>query len=548
MKRLFYFIAVAGAVLVSCVKEDSEDGNGKKPADDYGHEFTAIIKEEFKTRTSIDGMKLNWGEGDAIELYTENGTYPYEMVEAGHFKSEVTPDGKVLYAAYPAENAVYSAAGLTMTLPSEREYDETGITAVPLFAEISKDAAEISSIEFGIPVGMFQINYSGVPEGYSALVCTSTGCRISGTFRIEDGTLSATSVSDQNITTVKFDALTSEKDMSFYIPAPVGTYASIDFKLTGEGKADLPVAGLSDYSVEKGIIYQLTARQDLNISWGNIDGGDLVFTYGEGGSRDYPVISNTDWTVSSDNPDITAVKKDEQTVTVTVPAGNGIGGRSATITIGSADPLVIVAPASLTVTQENNPEFTVEFGEVVYNPDGSVTFNTYPEGDGKQEVKKSYIVSSEKKKFGTYTFEFDEIDLSSGFFHMENWMAANSYIYLQLGQYNRVYYNDGSNPIEEDRVTAQSYYFNKFTYDDLRTMKTVQMKLIPASKEGSSEYDDMKILVIIDGETILEKNVGANPWKDEERSGLTVHFGINNHEDVLASSIRLKSYSYSEEY
>lgn len=546
-KNIFYVLAVVSLAATACGKENPEPDGGQAGGEAVPHTFKAAIAEKFSTRTSLDGMTVSWSEGDKIELYTASGTYEYTLQDSeGTFRSETTPEGEVLHAAYPAENAIWSAAGLTVTLPSEIAY---GTSVIPLYAEVGKLASEISSIDMGIPVGLINLNCTDVPPGYNRLTVTSVGSRLSGTFLMENGVLHTLGTDTENVTAVTFGTLTSGQDMSFYIPAPVGTYSSVTFKLTGENVEDMMVAGLADQTIEKGIVYSLTTRSDLTIEFGDIPETDLTFPY-TGGSRDYPVRSNTDWTVVSGNPEITAVKKDAGTVTVTVPAGKYVGGLSADITISSSDPEIIVAPDVITVGQEPNPALSVVDGsDVRYNADGSATLSIYPEADGAAQVSKSYFAAVDKTKYGTYTFDFAGLDMSCGIFSMECWFTSGN-IQLQMGFYNRIYFSDSISG-----VAAQSYNFDPVSYADMNQSKQIVVKMFPSTNPelGPETDNDMTFRFYIDGSLYREQSLGCNVWSLDEaqRGGTNVNFGIKGFpadETLVKSSITIRSYTYSSEY
>lgn len=539
MKNLYILPLIAGLALMSCTEQTPETPDNQEGTEPAEHTIIASVADEFSTKTVLDGMKLMWAEGDKIELYTAEETYEYTLQEGENsFKSPLTPVGEVLYAAYPAENAIYSVAGLTMTLPSTIEYGEDRFIC-PLYAEIGKDADEIENVKMHIPVGMINVNYQGVPDGYSALVATSTGGRISGAFSIVDGTISTIPTSGENVTSVTFGTLATPQDMSFYIPVPVGQYASITFKLTGEGKEDLMVADMSEQTIEKGIVYSLTTDKNLILKWGEIDASGLVFPYA-GESRDYPVVSNAEWTVTSSNPAIQAVKKDDQTVTVTVPAGQYIGGMSSEIKISSADPSVVIAPAVINIIQESNPAVSVVDGsDIAYTPEGYAVLSINPEADGVAQVSKSYFAAVDKTKYGTHTFEFENINLATGFFGAEWWFSGGN-MQAQIGYTNRVYYQDSA---AGDGGT--SHYFS-LDYATLNAVKQIVIKVFPTENGG-----DTAMQIWFDGTMFTEQFMGTEVWADPERGGTSLNFGLNSRpadQPIVESSLTLKSYTYSSEY
>ncbi len=546
MKRYFYSLLIVLVAAVSCTKEGQNDseGNGKP----VPHTVTVEIADVFKTKDGMEEiMPVLSKERGGLELYTEAVTYAYSCVDEFSmvFKSDIAPDGQILYAAYPAESATYSAAGLTVSLPSEIIWEENGTFESPLYASVGKTASEVDKISLTVPVGLIKVTYAGVPAGYDALVVTSMGSRLSGTFKVEDGALVSGKISSPNVTSIRFDAIATEKDMTFYLPVPTGIFESITFKLTGTGVDERLVAEMKGQVIEKGVIYPLVTQKELSLEFGEIAPESLVFPYC-GESRDYPVIANAEWAVTSGNPEIIAVKKDDNTVSVTVPEGKYLGGISSEIKISSANPSIIIAPAVINVTQENNPSLTTPVGDIMYSADGSAKFSIYPKEGDKAEVKKSNITVNGKTKFGTYTFEFAEFNLASGFFHMENWFGGGCNIQLQFGQYNRVYYQDKNN---ETYKNGTSFSFAGSMPGDLTAVRRIVLKIFPCALEQGEVDGDTNIQVIVDDVQILNQKVGYNPWKDEAVPGLSVVFGITHREgDIIPAHLTIKSFEYTPEY
>lgn len=202
------------------------------------------------------------------------------------------------------------------------------------------------------------------------------------------------------------------------------------------------------------------------------------------------------------------------------------------------------------VSQAPNPDYTVlEGSDAVYNPDGSVTLSIYPEAEGVTQVSKSYLVASERTKYGTYTFDFTEIDLSAGFFSLECWFTSGN-IQFQLGYFNRIYYADTF-----AGISGTSLYFDAVSYEALKSVKQVQVKMFPSTNPelGPETDNDMTTQIFIDGTLHKELSMGSNTWgmPDEERGGTAANFGLNSRpadQALISSSLTIKSYTYSPEY
>lgn len=552
MKKFCILMMSAIAALAACEKSgdktDNGDNGGNKEPSSKEHVIGAKISSAFKSADGATEVKPEWLDEAELELYTEGETYVYTMSEQGKFKSEIMPEGEILYAAYPGQNAVYSAAGLTVSLPSEIDYNEEGKVFVPLVANVGKTTGELSDLELTAPLGLIKISYTGVPTGYNALVVTSAGMRVSGTFKYENGVLSSTATTSPNVTRINFETLTEVKDMSFYVPVPVGTFESIDFKLTGDGVKDIMVADMQNQKIDKTVLYTLSVRQDLKIAWGEIAEEKLIFPY-TGESRDFPVVSNTEWTVVSSNPEIIAEKKNATTVTVTVPQGKYLGGICSEIKLVSANSGDIVAPAIMEVTQENSTLFVNPSGDVRYNKDGSATFSVHPADGDMTEVKRSSlgVPADFRPKFGTYTFDFTEMNLAGvgGFFHMENWLGGNGNFQLQFGGYDRIYFAVKNT----EYASGTSFSFHGNMPADLTAIKQIVLKIFPIPSAEGIENDDMIMELYVDGAKLLEQKIGTNIWKEESSAGMNITFGITYRDGGLVPAhFTMKSFTYSEEY
>lgn len=541
MKNILKLAAAFSAVvLAGCDKpEDLNGGNTGKPSDD-GHSFVGLVSESFKTRTAVDGVgTISWTENDNIELYAEKMTYPYVLTEDGRtFSSDVTPEGTVLYAAYPAEYAIWSAAGLTIKLPAERLASDE--CQIPLVAEIGKTAAEIEDISFKIPVGLITLTCD-VPVGYTSLVATSTGKKISGTFLYKDGQLAANDAAAPNSVVFGFDSPETKTSMTFNLPVPAAEYGSINFKLMGEGGKELQITEISPLNVERGGKYVYEVKGDLTIAFGDIPEGDLVFEY-EGGTRDYPVYSDVDWKPVSGHPDIIVAKKDNRTVSVTMPAGRYLGGLSSEIKVMAADPGTILAPAVMTVSQKNNPGFTVQDGsDITYDEHGYATFRVSP------DIAKSQLTASGKGRYGTYTIEIADADMKVGILNLSGWGEGVN-LQCQIGLYNRIYFSDTKLGDKDNK-----FYFDKsYSYAEISAFRKIELKLFPVAKEGSETEKVMNIQLYFDGNLVLDKKTKDETFADENRGGFSFSFGLEtrtgDQPDTVPSFVTIKSYTYTTEY
>lgn len=212
MKKYMIFAAIAAAVLAAgCAKE-----NLVQP------EQGTVLKASLSslTKTAIDGVKVTWTEGDAINV---NGANSYAITEAAatatfEFKTALTAPYK---AVYPT--TIYKDAS-TVTLPSSLEADkvftplagylESGETmsfkALTAFLKISLTGEATTTVK--------DITLKGLGEE-----------QLSGDFAIDFTTLALTGSSTADadkVVKLNINKALSATPLVLYVPIPAGNYAS----------------------------------------------------------------------------------------------------------------------------------------------------------------------------------------------------------------------------------------------------------------------------------------------------------------------------------
>ena len=212
MKKYMIFAAIAAAVLAAgCAKE-----NLVQP------EQGTVLKASLSslTKTAIDGVKISWTEGDAINV---NGANSYAITEAAatatfEFKTALTSPYK---AVYPT--TIYKDAS-TVTLPSTLDantfftplagYLESGETmsfkALTAFLKISLTGEATTTVK--------DLTLKGLGEE-----------QLSGDFAIDFTTLALTGSSTADadkVVKLNINQALSATPQVLYIPIPAGNYAS----------------------------------------------------------------------------------------------------------------------------------------------------------------------------------------------------------------------------------------------------------------------------------------------------------------------------------
>ncbi len=214
MKKSIIIAAVAASVLAAgCMKEQA-----MAPANEQGTVLKASLAG--LTKTAIDGVKVTWSEGDAINV---NGTKSYPLKEAAasatfEFKTVLKAPYK---AVYPT--SIYKDAA-TVKLPSTWELNAF---FVPLAGYL--ESGDV--IPFKALTAFLKLSLTG---DASTTVKDITlkglgGEQLCGEFAIDFATVSITGSSSaeaDKVVKVNVNQALSATPMVVYIPIPAGNYAS----------------------------------------------------------------------------------------------------------------------------------------------------------------------------------------------------------------------------------------------------------------------------------------------------------------------------------
>ena len=245
MKKLLSVWLAALLCLVGCTNEEIANVLVKKGS------IQATFENNASRLAVGEGNALTWSEGDAFQMFNEAGngsTWTLEGAggeETGTFGGEEL-EGTLKGAAFPA-SAVTSLEGnvLTMTLPEEVTFKE-GICNLPMWASFESLDAAVSFKHLG---ALLKINFSEIPAGYNKLIVTADK-PLAGVFTADlskaEPVLAAAEQGAEKSVKITFDASTSKQDKMFYLPLPVGEYASI--KVTIQGEDNLPELTIAEWA------------------------------------------------------------------------------------------------------------------------------------------------------------------------------------------------------------------------------------------------------------------------------------------------------------
>ena len=215
MKKYTIIAAFAAALLLAGCAKEMPGGDDSLPAKTVLNATLSPL-----TRTEIDGVKVTWSAGDAINV---NGTVSNALSEAGAtgtftFRKELSTPYK---AVFPAD--LYKDA-TTVTLPATWAVDDFDL---PLYgyAESGKD------LPFKSLTALIKLSVTG--ESTTTLKeVTVKGLseeQVSGDFSIDYTTGALAPLSDSEASKevkVNVGKTLSGEPVIIYIPVPAGTYAS----------------------------------------------------------------------------------------------------------------------------------------------------------------------------------------------------------------------------------------------------------------------------------------------------------------------------------
>ena len=339
---------------------------------------------ESTTRSTVtDAGVFSWAVGDTIQLIDKDGNKDYYLYTEGNSfeligeKIVTTP----VIANYPANDNI-SGSGIKDLFYLQSyyggknvEYKENTHAAM-----IAYPPTTGSTYAFKHVGGVMRFKVMDVPVGANAfkfeLINPSENYSIAGTFDLVtdengDKVIKNTSGYSKEVI-IEFNALTEEKDMTFYVPMPVGTYT--DYKVSIKVGDDLK----SHEST--GVTNTIARKTLLLMPTFTFDGGSLIKGTAkvgvidlEDGNKSADISASADIVVTPGDADATA------TLNYT-PANNGTSvlslsdGSGATESGNSEGKVVVETATNSTVAscEINTPSLTVELSaaegtSVVYN-------------------------------------------------------------------------------------------------------------------------------------------------------------------------------------
>lgn len=249
-----------------------ESDDTKSNATDQGY-FTWATGDNIWINTTHGNLKATLSDGEG----TSNATFSYSYMDG----QELTG-----YAMYPysAKHKIESGV-ITFNMPASYDLGTTiSNTNAPMLAvPTARNNEGTVNFNFSHLGGVIRVIFKNAPVGTDKFTLSLGGAKINGDFEVEDGIISsvATENDEENITTLNFTALTSVKDITLFVPIPVGNYTGIEAKLY-KGTEELGTWGSTTAvnNVERKSLI-LMSPITFSTAGGNIENDQQVSSAGE---------------------------------------------------------------------------------------------------------------------------------------------------------------------------------------------------------------------------------------------------------------------------
>lgn len=415
--------AAAIASAVSCSEKENE---GPVLSERVPMQFTAGTPSlDTKTAIASDGKSVLWSEGDIIAVF-DGQTNKFNLVDgagtsSGKFNGFALPDTDC-YALYPySEDASMSGSVISAALPSVQYSTADGTFDTMLNPAVAK--ADGTGLEFDHVAGMLKINLEGVDGAVKSISLTADK-NLAGDYTVNMSSepyTAAAVTSDAENTGVQLVAANDGNLAAgpYYIVVLPGNYT--DLKLTvNMADGSTATGSLASLEIAARDIKETTigAEEVPGAGFGFAATEDLTFSY-KGATKTYTVNApaGTAWTLAADSEDVTlepASGNGTAQVKVTLPYSKYIYDKDYTLTL-SADgeenqTLVITQSTCIDLTQSST----------VPSENGTLTAN------GDRAMVKTY----DQFKYGTYIWTFSDVDITNGYFMLNNNEGA-AYLYIR---------------------------------------------------------------------------------------------------------------------
>ena len=239
MKKALYLTAAVLA-FAGCAKEPVTSPAESETAGTVVS-FTASLDGLKTTFNKTDGYA--WRENESVSVGTGNGEYVSfncSDTENGVFTHTFAGTApELLVAVSPAQSGTFtSAENYQVTLPSSYTFDRRTTNALLIGTPVESDG-DNQRFEFKHAAALLRVTYQNVPVGTKGF-WFGANTNITGTVSLTGTDVADVEIKNDNAgltgtgVTINFAETTSEKDMTFYIPVPTGSYTEFQMNLWGD--------------------------------------------------------------------------------------------------------------------------------------------------------------------------------------------------------------------------------------------------------------------------------------------------------------------------
>ena len=254
----------------------------------------------------------------------------------------------------------------------------------------------------------------------------------------------------------------------------------------------------------------------VTLAFTEVDEAARTFNYA-GETKKFHIDASMLWKVSCSDPDVIISPSQGTTsgdIEVTLPYSKYINDKTYTITLESDDETIEMDPATLVITQDS-------FADPVNSP--MLEGYTLTANNGS-----AYVKSKDYWKYGTFTWTFSNVNLTSGYFDIDNW--GNNGIRLTIrfggssanGSLQNAVIADGSLEVQGETLywgidtgwgdgwQRQDQYTTEITINSLRTLK---LEIAPETRSGMSGIHNNVVSrkIWINDVLVYEQSINNSP-------------------------------------
>ena len=541
MKKNLLTIVLLGTAAAAAISCSNKDNLEPAASERVPMQFSAGTPAITKTAIAEDGTSVVWSEGDAIGIF-DTQINKFDLIAGdgtseGRFSGFALPDAEY-YALYPYDETASIAGGIiSATLPSAQYSTADGTFSTMLNPAVAKADAS-NSLAFEHVAAMFKVNVEGLSSAVKS-ISLSADQSLSGAYKVDMNQETWSAVTEASETPAGVSLVgKDDADLAagpYYLVILPGSYTNLTLTVA---LADGTEASSDPVSIEVAArdIKETTvdAAAFVKTEFGFAPTEDTYFIY-KGASKTYTVNASAGaaWTLAADSDDVTFSATEgtgTQTVTVTLPYSKYIYEKSYTLTLSAAGQ----EAKTLTVKQQScvDPNQSSPVG--LTSTDGTLT------AENAAAMVKTY----DKFKYGTFIIKFSEIDLTSGFFYMNNW-EGETYLAIRLGGTGNTNHLSAGGNITLSWGRQVNFGFDngwndrwgvtpEFTdYPAVNDMKVLKIEMFPTTRTGTEMNQTLSRKVYINDVLVCDNstNVGDIWQNGSSHEGFQYNFGIGSDDE-----------------